>query len=317
MLRSDSSTTNARNPKTQAAPKFKRRPHRYWQDRREELANDALTMDNQQLAAKHNTTNKRISNILSKLSIQSKVQKVCWETREHELKLLAETHTPTQLAAHFGANLANMYSVIHRYGITAATADQPANLVKFTDELTRLAPTMTEPQLAEHFSIVRLTVRKHLKRNGLQCLSITPASRASQWRARKPQIEQMLSNGFRIPELAQHFKATPDCMRKTLYRLGLKLGRQAPTPKAKQPRASKPKMHTGLQAVRSTSIKTPAVTNAPVEIIIPENVKITIAKFSPSPAMRVCNGTSSETYKPALHGGVMRAQRTAAQERFA
>lgn len=309
--------TNARKPKTQAATKFKRRPHRYWQDRRVELASDALTMDNQQLAAKHNTTSKRISNILSKLSIQSKVQKVCWETREHELKLLAETHTPTQLAAHFGATLANMYSVIHRYGVTAATADQPANLAKFNEELARLAPTSTEPQLAQHFSLARRTVRNHLKRNGLQCLAIAPASRASQWRERKPEIEQMLAKGCRVPELAQHFKTSPDFIRKTLHRLGLKLGRIAPSPKAKAPRATKPKMHMGLQAVRSTSIKTPAVTNAPVEIIIPENVKITIAKFSPSPAMRVCNGTSSETYKPALHGGVMRAQRTPVQERFA
>lgn len=309
--------TTASKPTTQEARKAKHLPHRYWQDRREELARDALTMDNQQLAAKHNTTSKRISNILSKFGIKSKVQYVCWETREHELKLLAETHTPTQLAAHFGTNLANMYSVIHRYGVTAATADKPVNLAQFTDELTRLAPTTTEPQLAQHFGLTRRTVRNHLKRNGLQCLAFAPASRASQWRTRKPEIEQMLAKGCRAAELAQHFKTSPDFIRKTLHRLGLKLGRIPSTPKAKRPRTPKPKMHAGLQAVPSTSIKTPAVTKAPVEIIVPENVKTTIIKFTPNPGMRLCNGTSSETYKPALHGGVMRAQRTAAQERFA
>jgi DNA-binding CsgD family transcriptional regulator len=301
--------TVSRKPNAQTAPKAKHLPHRYWQDRREELARDALTMDNQQLAAKHNTTSKRISNILSKFSIKSKVQNVCWETREHELKLLAETHTPTELAAHFGTNLANMYSVIHRYGVTAAAADQPVNLAKFTDELTRLAPTMTEPQLAQHFCLTRRTVRNHLKRNGLQCLAIAPTSRASQWRARKPEIEQMLAKGCRAAELAQHFKTSPDFIRKTLHRLGLKLGRIPPTPKAKRPRATKPKIHAGLQAVPSTSIKTPAMTTAPVEIIVPENVKTTIVKFTPSPGMRLCNGTSSGTYQPALHGGVMRSCR--------
>ncbi len=51
--------TNPPEATIKAARNPKHLPHRYWQDRREELERDALTPDNRQLAAKHNTTSKR------------------------------------------------------------------------------------------------------------------------------------------------------------------------------------------------------------------------------------------------------------------
>ena len=287
-------------------------PHRYWQDRRAELARDVLTMDNHQLAEKHATTTKRISNILSKFGIPSKVQKIDWRARAEELKALAVTHTPAQLAAHFSTNTANIYSALHRTGVTALSAAPVAGFAVLADEFKRLAPTMNEAQLAAHFEISPLTVRRHLQRHGLPC--VRPQRTAIQWREHKAEIQSLIDGGYRVPELSRHFNLEPNHMRKVLGRLQLKLGRLATTPREAPPALSNPRPQATtkpipMRTVPSSSIKPTPTSTTPVEIIVPSDAKITICEFRPTPGVRMCNGTSTETYNPSRHGGAMRSCR--------
>jgi len=277
-------------------------PHRYWHDRRAELAHDVETMDNQQLAVKHGTTVKRISNILSKFGIRAKNQKIDWLARADELKTLAATHTPKQLAAHFGTNTENMYSALHRAGVSAMLDIPTVGLALHADELKRLAHTMSEAQLAAHFEVSPLTVRHHLRHNGLQCLRVQRATSAGQWRERKPEIQTLITSGHRVPALSQHFDVAEDHMRKVLARLNIKIGRLPTMPREidSLPRKPKqqPKTTPALKAVPSGSIKLLPASKVPVKTIFPEGVKRTILAFCPPPDARFCNGSSTQPYDP-------------------
>lgn len=276
-------------------------PHRYWKDRRAELAHDVQTMDNQQLAVKHCTTIKRISNILSKFGIRAMNQKIDWRARVDELKALAATHTPEQLAAHFGTNTDNMYSALHRNGISALLAVPVTGLATKKNELKRLALTMSEAQLAAYFECSQLTVRRHLKLNGLKCLRPQRASAEGRWLACKPEIQSLIARGHRVPELSQHFNVDPGHMRKVLARLDLTVGRLPTLPRVPMPRKPVQRSNlkkAALQPVPSSSIKQTAASKAPVEIIFPANVKTTIAGFCPPPGARLCNGSSTQRYDP-------------------
>lgn len=278
-------------------------PHRYWQDRRAELAHDVQTMDNQQLAVKHGTTVKRISNILSKFGIRAKNQKIDWLARVEELKTLAATHTPEQLAVHFGTNTENMYSALHRNGVSALLAVPVTGLATRTNELKRLAPAMSEAQLAAHFECSQLTVRRHLKRNGLKCMRPQRESAEGRWLERKPEILSLIACGHRVTALSQHFNVDPGHMRKVLARLGVTIGRLPSMPQASAPmprkRVQQPKLKQAvLHAVPSGSIKPQASNKTPVEIIFPADVKVTIVEFCPPPGARLCNGSSTRPYNP-------------------
>lgn len=287
-------------------------PHRYWMDRRAELARDALTLTNHQLAEKHGTTTKRISNILSKFGIPSKSQKINWLVRIDELKALAATHTPAQLAEHFCTNTVNIYTALHRYAVTALSAAPVAGFALMAEEFKRLAPTMNEAQLAAHFKVSPLTVRRHLQRHGLPCER--PQRTAIQWRERKAEIQSLIDRGYRVPELSRHFNLEPNHMRKVLGRLHLRLGRLPPKPREARPAPRNPTprartMPTPLRSVPSTSIKPTLASKTPVEIIVPPTATITACHFRQYPGMRVCNGTSTEIYNPLRHGGAMRSPR--------
>ncbi len=279
-------------------PTSTRRHYRFWQDRKAELQQDAMVMTNAQLEEKYQVVTGRISDLLWRLGIKRKPAAISWSTRLDELKTLAASKCPRDLAIHFGTTLDNIHAALGRYKIKAVQAVQKSKLEVIIVELLRVTPTITEVELVEKSGASPRTVRRHLARMNL----LQPTE--SVWGdKRKAEIMQMLNSGMRAAPIAEHYGVSLLYLRKRMYLLGIKsqaasaVARRTPRQAAPQP-----------EIVRR-SVPKPAAPKLPVEIIVPADVKVTIAAFNPLPGMRICNGTQTQNYSPTLHGGVMRSMR--------
>ena len=285
------------------------RPYGFWKESADQMRVDAETMSNAQLAEKYKTTPKHIRETLTRLGVKRAQGRIDWASRLDELKKLAATMTAKQLAAHFNTTVPNIYNRLFLSEIEAVSG-RPTH--KFEDGLESFAlaaTTMTEAELCAHFSIEPRTVRKHLQRLGIEC---KPVEKPRVWTPRKEELERLVASGWGFAQLAAHFGVSDMTMRRAAKRLGVepppRIYKTGPSPR---PRAKKPaEKQAALQPVLvRRSVPKPAAPKRPVEIIVPADVKVTIADFKPYPGMRICNGTQTQTYSPALHGGVMRSMR--------
>lgn len=292
------------------------RPYGFWKENADQLRVDAATMSNAQLAEKYQTTPKHIKETLHRLGIKREHGRIDWPARMDELKKLAVTMTAKQLAAHFKTPLPNMYNRLFLSEIEAASGRPTHKFEGGLESFTLAATTMTEAELCAHFSIEPRTVRKHLKRLDIKC---KPAEKGP----RKEELQQLVAGGCGLDRLAEHYGVSKTTMRRVTQRHCIEIthAKRAPkaprAPAAKMPTAKKPASKKAVPAkqaapqaevVRRPAPK-PAAPKRPVQIIVPADVKVTIADFNPPPGIRICNGTQTQNYSPALHGGVMRSMR--------
>jgi len=278
-------------------------PYGFWNTRRDELKQFAHTMTNGELAVKFGVTRKQIRNALTSFDIKREVIQPCWKEREEEVKALAPNMTAREMAAHFGTSLDNMYARLAQFGVSAVAFHPKAKFDGGVEGLVEAAAAMTEAQLCEKFGITPRTVRKHLKRSNVSCLPSAHPNR--RWDDEDTAvIQSMRAAGKTIEEMAEHFGTTPKNMRRRMQMLGMM--KRHPTsvaPKVKQvvKRAS-PRLP-ALPASRpgripGSAIRLPKPKPAPAQIIMPDNVKMTISHFNPPANTRICKGSSAERYDP-------------------
>lgn len=274
--------------------KKERKPRGFWLSRREQLTADALTMTQRQMAAKYDATEVSIGACLRYMGIKTGSAYYCIED-------LAKTMTANELAAHFGASVKNIYAALALRGIKSKPVKERTDLDACKDDIARLAPTMTASDLAAHLGVGRATLRHAMDRLGIER---NTRQRQPEWgEDRKQQIKQMLAEGKHPSAIAEHYGIVESYLRNRMLRMGIKLSQIAP-----QPRKPRIASKAGRQKPVQRAAYMPKSPSAPVQIIIPENVKITIAQLDTA-GMRLCNGTSTQAYSPALHGGVMRSYR--------
>ncbi|MDR0212529.1 MAG: hypothetical protein LBJ15_00820 [Comamonas sp.] len=99
------------------------------QDRLEELARLAPTMNLEQLGKHFGRAPKTIQGELYKLGVQPiSLRKDPWPARAAEMKALASRLTPKEIAAHYGASLNSTYRALQRLGIEYS--HRPSNTPK-------------------------------------------------------------------------------------------------------------------------------------------------------------------------------------------
>lgn len=222
-----------------------------------------------------------------------------WTEREAEIRAMAAVRTASEIAAHYGVPTNNIYPVLKGLGIAIAVRGRHEPVRNSDEKLRKLAATMTRSEAAQAMGIARRTLVKHLKRMGIDC--VTPPTMLEQWQARRSEVQALVNKGATAGKLANHYGVTLNYMRNLLSSLGITAARQerqvvrAPAP-PKAPSAP----------------KVPVTLPANARVIVPDTVKVTIIPFNPPPGMRICNGTSTQTYDPARHGGYSTKKKTAA-----
>lgn len=279
------------------------KPERFtWIDKRDQLAEDAKTMTCAEMAEKYGTYRSNMQTALYRLGIKIANKIVDWSLHVEEMKRLAPTHTVKDMAKHFNADPGNMYVVLRRHGIEPKHAERPPKFSGGLAELARLSETMTEKELAEHFAIAQLTVRKHLKRLGIQC---KPPDNT--WESRREEVTRKVAEGWTCERLAEHYGCSVSALRNALSRIGVgikEVKRAArPAAEAAKPAAPKPPQ------IQQTKPAPSSAPRGPVQIVMPANVKFTRAPFNPPPDSRICNGSSTAPYVPTMHGGATTSYR--------
>lgn len=281
------------------------KPERFnWIDKRDQLAEDAKTMTCAEMAEKYGTYRSNIQAALYRMGIKINTKVVDWSLHVEEMKRLAPTHTVKDMAKHFNADPGNMYVVLRRHGIEPKYADRPPRFSGGLAELARLAETMTEQELAEHFAIARLTVRKHLKRIGIKCKR--PGD-SNTWESRRDDLTSKVAEGWTCEQMAEHYGCSVSALRNALSRIGvgIKDVKRAERTKKEPAKTAAPQSQQ-LKQTKPAPVQEP---RRPVQIVMPENVKFTRAPFNPPPGSRICNGSSTTPYDPAIHGGATTSYR--------
>lgn len=238
----------------------------------QQLQVDAETMTCKQMAEKYGTSPQAMRDRLIRHGIEFQRVRSSWSARLDELKTLAARMSPRELAEHFGIKTERVYTLLQRLDIKAAARSWSVRFKGGLEALKLHAPSMTVAELAGHFEIDRRTVLKSLKRLGIECKTVERAPK-------KPKKKRIVAK-----------KPAP---------------RAKPCPKQAAKTAAKPVPAPVPQRAVASE---PAVTR-PVQIIVHADVKITIVEFCPPPGSRICNGSSTQHYSPAQHGGAMRSCR--------
>lgn len=283
--------------------KSKTIPYGFWNTRKEELRRCADSMTNSELAEKFQVTNDQIRNALYSFGVKRVAQQTCWKSREAELRELAPKMTARELAAHFDTSMSNIYERLSQFGLSSMPYQPTAKFPGGIEALLAAAPTMTKAELCEKFGICISTVRKYLSDAGVSCKPTRHPSR--KWTPeQKAEIESLIAEGKTIDEIAKHFGTTEANVRRRMQLFGMM--KRHPTSvvtKVKQVvKRVKPRLP-ALPASRpgripGSAVRMPKPKPEPAQIIMPENVKVTISHFNPPPGTRICNGSSHERYDP-------------------
>ena len=287
---------------TQTTATKKRLPKGYFAALRPQMEEDAKTMSNVEMAEKYNTTRAGISVQLTKMGIKRPTEDIDWVERKAEfLDMASKTH-PRAIAAHFGTTLSKVYATMKRFGVRAARTPKAFALDVKKLELERMAQDMSEAEIAQHLEVHPRTVKKFIERKGIKCKA--DQRKIILWdEARKAEVLKMQADGMPAAKIAEHFGIIEAHLRKRMRMLGAPLDSAAPTPKApKAVIAKKPRLPALAPSlpgrVHGSAVYAPKPKRAPAQIIVPDNVKITIQHFSPPPGTRICNGSSHERYDP-------------------
>ncbi|WP_312569111.1 hypothetical protein [Comamonas sp.] len=93
------------------------KPHSYWQQRRELIAEQVKTMTAKDFAKAHDCTVGAARNILNKLGLRT--QPDTWQQHAQALAADAQTMTYQQIAAKWDRTAKSMHTTLRRLGITA------------------------------------------------------------------------------------------------------------------------------------------------------------------------------------------------------
>lgn len=287
-------------------------PYIKWSQMRELLETQAKTMTAKEMAQANGSSICAMRAALNRLKINPVALIVDWSPIIDDIRERAKTMNARQLAEHYKVKLASIYSTLSNYKIKAVS-----NLPKpkiCLDDLTRLAPTMTNADLMRHFQISDEPLRKHLKRLGLASKKFEPGHF---WQTRKQELKEKAAAGWTLEQLAEHYDRCPSTLRQVLSKFSISIRqanaqKKAPIkprkPKAKPVKQAKPKRQE-LLIRRDNQALTPKEPRKPPTVVMPDNVKFTRFPFKPGADARVCNGSSTESYKPALHGGATTSYR--------
>ena len=288
---------------TQSAPETKKRlPKGYFAARRSEMEEDAKTMSNIEMAKKYNATRAGISVQLTKMGIKRPTEDIDWNSRKAEFLELAEKTYPRAIAEHFGTTLSKVYATMKRFKVQALRSPRPFALDGKKSDLERMAKEMTQSEIAEKLAVHPRTVKKFIVRKGIKCK--TDHSKVVIWNEeRKAAVLKMQADGMAAQKIAESFGVGESHLRKRMRMLGASLDSAMPSPKESKPVPVKkprlPALAPSLPGrVHGSAVYVPKPKRAPAQIIMPDNVKMTISHFNPPENTRICNGSSSERYDP-------------------
>lgn len=287
---------------TQNTSTKKRLPKGYFATLRSEMEKDAMTMSNVEMAEKYNTTRAGISVQLTKMGIKRPTEDIDWTARKAEFLSMAKKTHPRAIAEHFNTTLSKVYATMKRFKVQALRTPRPFALDGKKSELEQMAKDMTQTEIAKKLDVHPRTVKKFIGRKGIECK--TGQQKITMWdSARKEEVLKMQADGMAPEKIAEHFEVGEDHLRKRMRMLGAPLHGAAPivkTPKAviaKKPRL--PALTPSLPGrVHGSAVYVPKPKRAPAQIIMPDNVKMTISHFNPPANTRICNGSSYERYDP-------------------
>lgn len=117
------------------------KPHSYWQQRRELIAEQVKTMTVKTFAAAHDCTVLAARNAINKMGLRA--QPDTWQQHAQALAVDAQTMTYQQIAAKWGSTRKGMHATLRRLGITA----QPATRAHLPQA--RQPATTRQPQPAK------------------------------------------------------------------------------------------------------------------------------------------------------------------------
>lgn len=240
----------------------------------QQLQVDAKTMTCKQMAEKYGTSPQAMRDRLIRHGIEFQRVRNNWSERLEELKAAAARMTTKELAEHFGMEIDYAYTLLQRLNVKAAASTWPVRFAGGIEAMKQHAPNMTVAELAAHFEIDRRTVRLNLKRLGLECKSV---------------------------------ERPPKELKVKVKRVAVK--KAAPRAKVRATQSAKPAPKPAPAPVPQRAAAPKPTAKHPVQIVVPADVKITIVEFCPPPGSRICNGSSTQHYSPAQHGGAMRSCR--------
>lgn len=93
------------------------KPHSYWQERRELVAEQVKTMTVKKLAEVHDCTVRAARSIINKMGLRA--QPDTWQQHQQALAADAQTMTCPQIATKWGCTRKAMHTTLKRLGITA------------------------------------------------------------------------------------------------------------------------------------------------------------------------------------------------------
>ena len=281
-------------------------PQMSWGPIRDQVAEDAKTLNASELADKYGVNRWTMRRALARLGITPVPGGVRWAEKLPEIREQAKTKTVKQLAAHFNTTPSCMYAVLNSYEIKYQSEPRGPLFEGGIQKLTELAKTMCAADIAKHLGVSDQTVRDHLSKNKISCLK----SSKFRWDDRLEEIKRLAAEGLTCAQLAKHFECTNHAMYTLLVRKQIQVQKASRNP---QPAKTLAKREgSGGQATRQRKPTTPkpqAMPKIAATTVMPDNVKFTRAPFKPGADARVCNGSSTETYKPALHGGATTSYR--------
>lgn len=287
---------------TTATETKKRLPKGYFAALRPQMEEDAKTMSNTEMAEKYNTTRAGISVQLTKMGIKRPTEDINWSSRKAEFLELAAKTYPRAIAEHFGTTISKVYATMKRFGIHAVRTPKAFALDDKKAELEQMAKDMTQTEIAKKLDVHPRTVKKFIGRKGIECKP--GRQKISVWdSARKEEVLKMQADGMTPATIADHFGVAEPHLRKRMRMLGSPLDSAKPAPKAPKPVLVKKSRLPALPPSRpgripGSAVRVPKPKPDPAQIIMPENVKMTISHFNPPPNTRICNGSSYERYDP-------------------
>lgn len=285
-----------------AAETKKRLPKGYFAALRPQMEEDAKTMSNVEMAKKYNTTRAGISVQLTKMGIKRPTEDIDWSSRKAEFLELAAKTYPRAIAEHFGTTLSKVYATMKRFKVQALRTPKAFTLDGQKSELEQMLKDMTQSEIAEKLAVHPRTVKKFIDRNGIEFKA--DQSKVVIWNEeRKAAVLKMQADGITAQKIAESFGVAEQHLRKRMRMLGAPLESAARPVKAPAKVVSKKPRLPALPAskpgrIPGSAIRLPKPKPVPAQIIMPENVKMTISHFNPPANTRICNGSSAERYDP-------------------
>lgn len=265
-------------------------PHGFWKAHRNELAEMAKTKTAEEIAEHFGSTVKRVRQSAIALGIAIKKSHIpLWKKYEEQVRILAQRMTSSEMTRELKLPPGSMHDILQKLGVKPLKRSLSSRTLPARhEELKQLAPTMTIVELGRHFDRAPETIQSELYK-----LGVSPKPRRSDpWPARESEMRDLAKHMTGL-EMAKHYGISQNHIYKVMDRFGIKCYSNNRLPAG----SARPKQNPTPQALRRSAAPVTPQPAAPVQIVVPANVKVTIVEFCPPANARVCNGTSRGTYR--------------------